>query len=307
MKRFSIILLFTFYCLKSFSSPPTRPYYFPGFELKDLLPFSDEDLKIIHENGIKKVEEKFGSSSSIFYIDFSGRVEKSEHFYTSKNKKKLISTVLYTYNSAGQLILKKGAGLEPPTLDSLIYDEKGRLIYYYFATAHTKSKGKWVQEVVDELKLLKSSPEINLLVNSDTSYKSEYYFNTKNECIKVVTGESVDSLFTEKLSETEYLIKSIFRDSVSEAFKIGETALYKNGKVKCITKYERYLGGAIQSVRNYSYNENGNLISITGDNEYREKTLFTYTNLGLRFEEIRIAPYKKEEKVTLIETRYLYK
>jgi hypothetical protein len=310
MKNNFCLLISLLICPLLRGSIPSMPYAFWGIEIREMIPFSQEELSVMHNNRINKVkitrEER--NSEQLFYLNDQGQIEKQEWYITGKKKNRLILTTVYKYNPQGLLILKKSGGLEPSSIDSMIYDKKGRLIYYYSAESHYKTRGKWVSEQSAELKFDCLANEGYVLKGLLFGDSVTCLMNENNESIKFINEENgeIDSVCIEKTEDLVSARRFYFRYLPKGAYNLGKEILYDHGRIKKETVYQRYIVAKYDE-HTYHYDELGRLAGIEGMTEFRTKKLFAYNSLGLINEEVEVTPYgEKKDKVRLTTYQYIY-
>lgn len=306
MKRTILLFSFTLSILCSTARTPAgMAYSFPAPELEKLVPFSKDQSDSIRTHGVYKCETTDKEYKTIYYFNRLGQAIREETIRANSKKPLLILTTRYRYDKQGNMILRTSSGLEPGNYDSLVYNKDNRLIAYYSSWSTAGGKKKPDQIFTYRMSLVSIDDTKTVLVYTDSTWEAFYTLNNKNEFIKVVYPDQTDSMAVIRISDNEYKKVFLYFSSGDTLFKTGMEEVYKDGKIKKQIIYDVSNPGAIRTIYNHSYNDKGQLICVTGTDEYHTKIFYTYTNLGLLYEELILEPgYKK--RLNLISHQYSF-
>lgn len=301
--KYYFITLILFLPLALIGKAPSNPYYIPTVGFENLIPFSVEELKIIDENDISEVMESDNMYTTYYFSKNLLDSSKSQ----SKTHENYLQTTVYKYDSNNNLILRKATDSFDSYIgyDSLIYNEKGRIIRYYAYNSYKKNikrkNSKREKTILCDLYYVDSRDGLYLLVDSaDKEFPASYFLDNKNQLTKRVyqISKRVDSLSTNKLLKDTIAKSWYLKQNIDSSFHLGSTSIYYDERIISETDYSIYDENYIAADRQYLYNCKSQLIQIYNRKHDNTDWFFAYNNKGLRREAIYIVGDKLKDYKT---------
>jgi hypothetical protein len=268
--RILLISIFVLISIDIHSSLPRNMYSFYG-----ILPagkfhsFSNEQTKLFKEKGVNEVISTENNLKSTYQINKNGYVKSIKTVIIKKEKETFVSESFYQYNRNNQVISIRGESIYQIYYDSLAYDNMGRTIYYKEVVKPKPTvKKKENYYNYSNVYILKSSNNNYVTLTDSSTQSIEFRLNNNNLLIYqtntyttdlVLIETHIDSVYIQKINESEHLKKYYYKGQKDSLFRIG--------------KIEKFQDNQIQSIKTYQIN-----LLDTTDNNYK---IYTYDKLKL--------------------------
>lgn len=314
--RMQFLIVFILLAASSFARMPSNPYssFAPNFN--NFLPFTEKESAEFKRNGIREITETYSErvsrmglllrdytyqTTSRYTLDSNGRVLKTVTAERNrKGRETVFLTVSYVYNTHGKLIYLRSVTNNYIYVDSLTYDQTGRVLSYYSAFNQLEHKKKqWSGFQIDNNYSLVQSSN-NFVVLRDTAAMHTITVDSANEVIKLKTEFVEDSIVVEKIDANTSLKRFWRKDSFSKTYKLGREERFENDLLVKATIYQMAYE-AIALTEFYEYDYQGRLV-IKRSNNNNSIILKMYTERGLaaRVLTIYFSELKSESKFSYL-------
>jgi hypothetical protein len=269
---------------------PTHPYHNYAPDLSALLPFSETELKVMREQGVKWVEVTLSDEYvTVYTLDERGRVNAQEHFIRKKGRSTLTGTCAYQYNIHGRLLSKKCFDPTGEHHDTLAYDQNNRLSFYASYRTTTTGKRKW-RGTHTYWKLTRSaSSSANVTMLDSTEHRRALItFNEQNEVVRVEENGRTDSLSVE-LDTLGLSHHTWWYRKDHPEFRRGQEVISRDGRPLSETLWDM-IGDGRQIIHrtHFHYDADGLLYKKENEIRYQQKDLYTHHASGLIMEHLTI-------------------
>jgi hypothetical protein len=257
---------------------PSSPYYFSAPSLNNLLPFTQEELKIYKTLKIKEIKKSISENeTTIFYFNNQGNL-CLQKFFSNKIE---IGSIQYSYNKKGLpvFIESKEDNGNFICIDTISYNTNG-IVTYYHSYEKVLKRNK-VKSVNTRWLLTLKSSDVNFVTLIDTSFSETLFkVNNLNQVVKIQNTNGIDSI--QKLVLGEKSINIYWYQNKSDTtFYIGKKVHYTLGLIDTIKIYDGiYKGKIIKDKIIFEYKKKL-LKRIYNKNDYGNKTFYTYYSNGL--------------------------
>lgn len=273
------------------SAPVPRAYQFGAFDLESLLPFSYQELDIMHRQNVKQVYFEDDSWRTLFIFNAKGQLARTmemEAHDLGKKKEywKPLDSTLYEYDAAGRLLTKKYYGTcIKIRCDSMTYDAQGRLMSYDSYERLRANKHNPHPSIYSYHRVYFLRFENGYALMKDTAMGETMtcYMNENNICQKIVTDYGRDSISFSCTGNT--CTETFWYKEDSAAYRVGQVVRYEDKQMLSMTIYDA-TGGVARDYR-YYYNAGGQLIQLINmQNVNYTKYYYCYDEHGIKTEEI---------------------
>jgi len=300
------ILIFA--CTLTQSKEPSVPVYYGRCGINPFyqLPFTKAEIKIFKEMKIKRIESsgKYlpnGEWKNIYYLNKKGQVISTDTYNFEEGKEDtLFGNTFFKYNSSGLLTIRNQTGYMGTHYDSLVYDESGRLIRFY---SHSIDGIEQFKMITQNYKLLESTKEHVVLVDSSDGYIQKLWFNNQNQTFRFHRSNSIDSCSIENINKSEYVRRGWYNDYDSQnnsVFRLGAEEIYKDSLIQVRKNWSMRGDGKHIARSTFFYYDHKN--RLLREETGAVTTFYTYFDTGLVTEVVHL--YNGE--ATVVKYRYFY-
>lgn len=293
LKQITLVLFIVCLTLVGYSQ---NPYVFGGPEINSLLPFEKHELMKMKASKVKTVTLAY---SNTFHTKIThsfnkeGQVISSTYTEGKGKKERIWMTGIYKYDKHGQLILCRSLEGSYEHYDSLVYNNEGRLIHLYgYETNNSKRRKLFFKNVYYNASMESIDSNFTILREKnqyDSTAIVKFILNRKNECVKIINGDCVDSLATETIRDSS-IKKYLHKCSKDSIFKLGMEIIYKNSRALTEKHFAEGNPEWLKESYKYVYDEYGQLLYKSNElSPYQNHHFYLYQrHEGLRHKEVQV-------------------
>jgi hypothetical protein len=284
MKTTLTTLTLIIFSLLTHAGIPRNEYHFNDHPIEKLIPFSKEEQSLFKQKGIKKIVQIFSNDNirRIYYFNDAGLLTNEDKIKVKGEKQNVIESTKYNYSQNGLIISKCIKTKYMIFFDSVAYDGKNRIIYYYSYNEWLSKKHN-EKNVRNNFVLLYSYTDWNILIdNSDSNNIKLRYFDNNNTIIKSITHYQTDSISFETTPNSDIIKKYWYKRPQDSIYKIGIEELIIKGKTQYENFYCDYGPYGLAYKRTSNYDTDGRLIMITNIDRFNDHRVFIYDQDGLK-------------------------
>ncbi len=296
------IILIIFVCpILTYSQIPKNfePDYISPFAWQ--LPFTESEIATFKMAKIRTIKYFVGNNSfTDFEFSESGQLISEQNYNLSNSSnaynKKILSETIYKYNKSGQLIYSEFKNKEYENIDSITYNDEGRIIGYY-SYSMVKIKTKYQKRIHFDTKFLRNENDNIVLTDTSSHWKgTTFTIDKANKLIKTKWENHLDSLSFEidtnglnhiKRWREGYHIESIYQNGliIEKTIKDDNLKYYDPYSLKTVYNYN--MDKRLTSITHKTHEDD--ITNKMPNNFYFPEIFYTYNYLGLLKERITIS------------------